>query len=124
MSTKHFYDITKKNFDAATKKHLPNKWIKFAFKYFSKETEKKNMMLYNSVVLALFSFFLVGFLATIFKFPNSLIGTVTIIYLMFLGVLVLYLLSAVLMNNFRLRKIAKELNITLRQYNILVDKFS
>lgn len=124
MSAKDFYDIKKREFNLATKKHLPNKWITFAYKYFSKETEKKNMVLNNSVVVALVSLFLVGFFATAFKLPHSLIGKVTIAYVILLSVLVLYLLSAFIMNNFRIRKIAKELGITVNQYNILVDKFS
>jgi len=30
--------ITKEQFDAAYNKHLPNGWIKFAYKYFSNTT--------------------------------------------------------------------------------------
>ena len=124
MLSKNFYDIKKREFNTAVKKHLPNKWITFAFKHFSKETEKKNMVLNNSVIIALISFFLVGFFATAFKLPHTLIGTVTIAYVILLSALVLYLLSAVIMNNFRIRKIAKELHIRVKEYNILVDKFS
>jgi len=37
--------ITKKKFIETYANHPPKKWIKFAFKYFSKETEAKNMKL-------------------------------------------------------------------------------
>jgi hypothetical protein len=38
-----------------------------------------------------------------------------------LAILVLYLFSAVFLNNFRIRKIRKELGITKEEYNALVS---
>jgi hypothetical protein len=115
--------ITKKQFDAAYNKYLPSGWIKFAYKYFSKETEKKNMSLKNNLTFILLGLFLIGFFGTAFKAPIALIGTVTITYSILLTILVLYLFSAVILNNFRLKKIIKSLGITKEQYNYLVRKF-
>ena len=115
--------ITKEQFDTAYNKYLPNKWIKFAYKYFSNETEKKNMSLKNTILYVLFGLFGVGFIYTIFGLSKSIIVTITIIYSILLAVLVLYLFSAVFLNNFRINKICEKLNITKEEYNTLVTKF-
>jgi len=114
---------TKEQFDDVYKKYLPSGWIRFAFKYFSKETEKENMSLRNHLIFFLFGLFLLGFFGTAFKASWMFIAIPTIIYSIVLSVLVLYLLSAVLLNNFRLRKVQKILGITKSQYNALVRKF-
>jgi hypothetical protein len=115
--------ISKEQFDTAYNKHLPSKWIKFAYKYFSKETEKKDIVLSNTITYILFSLFIVGLLSTAFKLPKPLIGTVTILYSIVLSSLVLYLLSAILLNNRRLKQVMKELGVNKTDYNKLIEKF-
>jgi len=115
--------ITKEEFDAAYNKHLPSGWIKFAYKYFSKETEKKDLALKRGLVYFLLALFAVGFFGTVFNAPVKLIGAVTIVYSIVLAVLVLYLFSAVFLNNARINKIRKELGVTKQEYNSLVEKF-
>lgn len=115
--------VTKRQFDAAYKQHLPNGWIRFAFKYFSKETERENMSLRNHLVFFLLGLFLLGFFGTVFEASRAFIGIPTLIYSIVLSVLVLYLLSAVLMNNLRLRKIRKILGISRAEYMRLVRKY-
>ena len=115
--------ITKRQFDAAYNQHLPSGWIRFAYKYFSKETEKKDMSLRNHLTFFLLALFLMGFFGTAFKAAPAFIGTVTIIYSIVLSVLVLYLLSAVLLNNRRLKKVMKILGVTKQQYNYLANKY-
>ena len=115
--------ITKTQFDAAYNQHLPNVWIKFAYKYFSKETERKDMSLRNNLTFILLGLFLVGFFGTVFNVAKAIIGTATIIYSVLLSVLVLYLFSAVIMNNLRIRKIRKILGVSKQEYNALVNKF-
>lgn len=115
--------ITKKQFDKAYNSHLPNGWIKFAYKYFSKETEQKDMSLRNNITFTLIGFFILGFFGTIFKLPRAFIGTATICYSILLTILVLYLFSAVILNNIRIRKIYKILGINKYQYNDLVKKY-
>jgi multidrug efflux pump subunit AcrB len=114
--------ITKEQFDTAYNKYLPNKWIKFAYKYFSNETEKKNMSLKNTILYVLFGLFGVGFICTIFGLSKPIIVTITIIYSILLVVLVFYLFSAVFLNNLRINKICEKLNITKEEYNTLVTK--
>ena len=72
--------ITKEQFETAYNHHLPNGWIKFAYKYFSKDTEKKDMSVRNSVIYPLIGLFLVGFIGTMFKASRAIIGAVTISY--------------------------------------------
>ena len=116
-------NVTKRQFDKVYDKYLPNNWIKFAFKYFSKQTEKENMSLRNNVTFLLGGLFLLGFFGTVLKLSPVFIGTITIIYSVLLAMLVLYLLSAVLLNNRRIKKIIKELDIDVIEYNKLVRKF-
>jgi hypothetical protein len=113
--------ISKEQFDLAYNNHLPSGWIKFAFKYFSKETEAKNMEVKNIVVYTLGGLFLLGMIAAILGLSDQIIGIFVIPYSILLGVLVLYLFSAVFLNNWRIRKIRKELDITANEYDALVS---
>ncbi len=115
--------ITKRQFDKAYNTHLPNKWVKFAYKHFSKEAEKKDMALNNTLVFTLLGLFLVGFFGTVFNAPRPLIKWVTLGYAAILTILVLYLFSAVFMNNSRLKKVAKILGVNMKEYNKLATKF-
>jgi hypothetical protein len=115
--------ITKSQFDAAYEKHLPSRWIKFAFKYFSKETEKKDMKISNTIAYILIALFVFGFVGTVFSLSKSILLVTTVSYSIILALLVMYLLSAVILNNRRIVKICKELNISKYQYNTLVEKF-
>lgn len=118
-----FKKITKKQFDTAYNKYLPSGWVRFAFKYFSKETEKKDMALRNYFTFVLIGLFLLGFFGTVFNAPLPLIKWITIVYSILLVILVLYLFSAVFLNNFRLKKVMKLLGVNKEQYNYLVNKF-
>jgi len=115
--------ITKKQFDTAYNQHLPSGWIRFAYKYFSKETEKKDMSLRNHLTFILLGLFLLGFFGTVFEASRAFIGTATIIYSILLSILVLYLLSAVLLNNRRLKRVMKVLGVSKSEYNWLADKY-
>lgn len=115
--------ITKTQFDDAYNTHLPNGWIRFAYKYFSKSTELENIKPSKVIVGILLTFFGLGMLGTIVKWSREIIGIITITYIIILSILVLYLLSALLMNNARLRKIMKILGVTKQEYNLLVNKF-
>jgi len=103
------------------KKYDAPKWVKFAFKYFSKETEKKNMKLNNAFVWVLGILFGTGMLGTIMHWPRPIIKWVTLSYMVVLSVLVFFLLAAVWTNNRRIRKIAKELGCTLSEWNKIAD---
>lgn len=113
--------MTKEKFVSTYKKYSPKKWIKFAFKYFSKETEKKDMALNNAFVWVLGILFATGMAGTIMHWPRPVIKWVTIAYMIILTILVGFLFAAIQANNFRIRKIAKELGCTLIEYNEYVD---
>ena len=119
-----FQEISEKQFNNAYNAHLPSKWVSFAFKYFSKETENKNLSLRNGLEYFLIGTFMLGLLGTILKLPRIVIGVFTITFTIILVGLVLYLLSAVILNRFRLKKIIKSLGITKAEYEYLVDKFN
>ena len=113
--------ISKEQFDIAYNNHLPNAWIKFAYKYFSTSTEQKNMELKNGLAYFLGGLFLVGFLGTIFNANKIFIKIFVGLYAIMLSTLVLYLFSAVILNNLRIGKIKKELGITSDEYNSLIS---
>jgi hypothetical protein len=116
--------ITKKEFDNATKRHLPNSWIKFGFKYFSKETTKTNLKLNNRIGLLLIILFVLGFFSTVLKLSSTIIGIFTILYSILLVGLVLYLFSVAILNNIRINKIRKILGVSKLEYNALIRKFN
>lgn len=119
----NFKKITLEEFIDAYNSHPPNSWIRFAFKYFSKSTERKNMKLNNVMTIILLSLFGFGMLGTILGWSRAIVGSAVIIYSVLLTILVLFLLIAVWMNNSRIKKIAKSLDITLEQYGYLSDKY-
>jgi len=115
--------ISKAQFDQAYNHHLPNGWIKFAFKYFSQSTEMKDLSVKRTVVGILLGLFGLGFLATVIGLPKVLVGIPTIAYCIILATLVLYLFSAAFANNWRIRKIRKELGINKYEYDALVSAY-
>lgn len=119
-----FQDITKHQFEDAYNEHLPNKWIKFAYINFSNKTENEDFSIRNNVEFFLIGLFLLGLLSTIFKLPHMIIGIFTILFTILLSGLVLYLFSAVMLNNFRIKKIRKSLGITKAEYEYLINKFN
>ena len=108
--------ISKEQFDKVYNNHLPNGFIKLIFKYFSKETERKDMIVGIIINYILLSLFFVGFFFTAFRGSRKVIGTVTLIYTGILTVLSLSMLVAAKWNNFRLKRIAKELGIDKEEY--------
>ena len=116
--------ITKEQFNRACEKYPPNKWITFAYKYFSKNMVKSDLALKNSIIFIFIALFSIGFLGTVFNASKKMIMMSTIIYSILLGILVLYLFSAAFMNYFRLMKICEELGVSRKEYDKLVEKFS
>ena len=119
----NFENILKEEFFTAYNQHLPAKWIKFAYKYFSKETEVKDMKPNKIIIGFLFTFFLVGFFGTVFDLARSIILPATLAYSILLAIFVLFLFAASFANNWRLKKIMKKLGVTKVEYNILADRY-
>lgn len=116
-------DITLEEFMDAYNSYPPNGWIRFAFKYFSKSTERKNLKPSKWVVGILLGLFGIGMLGTILNWSKAVIGTVTLSYSILLAILVIFLLIAVWMNNKRLKKIAKKLGVNMKEFNWLSNKY-
>ncbi len=116
-------NITKEQFDNAYNKYLPNKFIIFAYKYFSKTTEKKDIWLNNIIVYILIFLFLGGFIGTIIDKSDDFIKLFTFPYAIIFTILCSGITAAMLMNNWRIRKICKKLGVNKWEYNNLVDKY-
>lgn len=115
--------ITKEQFEKAYNAHLPNGFIKLAYKYFSTSTEKKDYGVKNTVTYILGGLFLAGLITTILNAPKKLIGIFAITYSILLSILVLGLFTAVFMNNGRISRICKDLGIQKWEYNNLISEF-
>lgn len=113
--------ISKEQFDIAYDNHQPSSWIRFAYKYFSRDTEMRDMTPKKVVVGVLLGLFALGMIAAMLGLPDKFIGLFVIPYSILLAVLVLYLFSAVFLNNWRIRRIRKELGITKWEYDALVS---
>lgn len=116
--------ITKEEFLEAYNKHLPNGWTRFIFKYFSKTTKPNDKWLKNIFIGVEVGLFFLGMLGTILNWSKLAIGILTIIFGTLLVILVGGAFIAVFMNNFRIRKIRKELGgISKQEYNRLVELY-
>ena len=115
--------ITKSVFDKVYNKYSPNWCIKMAYKYFSKESARKNMKINDIIIGILLIFFIIGIAGVVIDLPETIIAIVTYLYGGILSSLIIFLLAAILMNNARLNKIMRKLGVSKREYEDLVDKF-
>jgi hypothetical protein len=69
------------------------------------------------------SIFLLGLLGTIFDASKLFVGVLVVTYSTLLAVLVLYLFSAAMLNNWRISKIRKVLGINRDEYDALVSNY-
>jgi len=117
--------ISKEQFWAAYNKFSPNGWTKFIFKYFSKETKLEDKWLKNTFIGVEVTLFLAGMVGTILGWNYVAVAIPTFTFGILLAILVLGGFIAVFMNNFRIRKIRKELGgISKIEYNRLVELYS
>lgn len=118
-----FKKITKKQFDTAYNQHLPNWWIKFVFRYFSKDSEKKDLVLSNTLTYTMMALFAIAFFGTIFNVSEVIIKWASIVMSLILVLIGITMFSGFKLNNWRIRKIRKKLGVTKFEYNYLVNKF-
>jgi len=123
LTKKEFDAIAKEQFDEAYTKHLPGPWIKFAFKYFSKSTVEEDFAPRQWVTGILLGLFGLGFMGTVLEWGREFLLPVTVGYSILLAILVLYLFSAVIANNIRLKKAMRILGCSKWQWNQLVNKY-
>ena len=115
--------IDEQTFLNAYHKHHPAGWIKFAFKYFSRSTEERDSKPSKFIQAGLFAIFGAGFVATVTKQSRAVRGTITLLFFIILFPLVTFLMAAAWANNARIKRICKELDITIEIYNILADNY-
>ena len=113
-------NITKEIFDKASNNHKPNWLIKFYWKYFSKDTIKLDRWVSRALLFNLILLFWLGFFCTVFEASRLTIGIPTIIYGVILILICIPGFIAFKMNQWRTKKIAKELGISIEDYNTLV----
>ena len=115
--------ITKEQFLAAYNKYPPNAWTRFAFKYFSSDTVYPDNKVSHFFGMIMIGFFSVGMILTIVGLTNKVIAIVFIPFAVgVLGVVGLTL-AAKIMNNWRIRRIAKKLGISVKEYNIYAASY-
>jgi len=121
---KHWTDINYNEFINAYNKYPPNWWIRTVFKYFSKSNEtKKNMKVSNIFTGILIGLFSLGVLGIILNWSDKIIGIFTVLYSIILPTLIIFIFIGVWMNNKRIKKIAKLLNITIKEYDLISRRY-
>ena len=114
--------ITKEKFLEVYNKYPPKKITTWFFKYFSQSTKPEDKKPVQVLQVGLFSLVVLGILFT--AIGIKLITA--IITFTFAGILVPFCivgLYCVIQNNFRIRKIAKELGLSLLSYNKYAKKY-
>lgn len=115
--------ISKEEFYAASNKHLPNKWISFAYKYFSSSPPAGGFRLRRSMELILMVLPTFGFLGIIFDLNETIIKIIGMTYSALLILIFVYLSTISISNSRRIKKIAEELKLSKNEYNYLANKF-
>jgi hypothetical protein len=111
--------VTREEFIDSYNSHLPNKWTKFAFKYFSQSTLKEDLYVKRIVQSILMGLFGLGFLGAVFNATKTYMTITTISFSVLLLLVAILMFGAFIMNNSRIRKIRKELGLTIEEYNYL-----
>jgi hypothetical protein len=115
--------ITKEQFKKVYNKHLPNTWTKLAFRYFSTNTVKKDLWLKKIIQGVLIGLFLLGFIGTAFGIEYIFVAISTIAFTSILVTLGIFMVGAFIVNNLRIRKIRKKLDISKEEYEKLIDSY-
>lgn len=105
--------ITKRKFLAITNNNQPNNFIKWWYTWFAEGKNWKNRtwVWWMSISMSLLGFILTGI-------PSSIQVISSVLFLP-LTIFVLLGFIAVPMNNYRIKNICAELNVSLFEYNIL-----
>jgi hypothetical protein len=108
--------MTRQDFLAVYEEHQPNAWTRFAFKYFSQETTSDDDWVRDWAVISLGACFVLGLLFVI-SGKEDLAKIPTLIFAVGLFSIVILMAGGKIMNNLRIKKIAKELGISIGEYN-------
>jgi len=116
-------EISQQEFIYACNLYPPNKLVKFAYRYFSRSTIKKDEWLSKIVESLLFFFFLSGFIATVLQLSKKFIVIVSSLFFLLLISVGFIMTYAFISNNLRIKKICKYLKINTLEYNSLAEKY-
>ena len=116
-------EITKEIFEQVHANHPPFKIEKFYFKYFSKETKSKDNWVSWLVYGILFIPFLIGLIGSIINTHIKMIKIATIIFISLLIIFAIPWIFTWYMHNLRIRKIRKELGVSIEEYESLTSQF-
>jgi hypothetical protein len=108
--------MTKEDFLAVYNRHQPNAWTRFAFMYFSQETTEEDGWLRGTIIGILVALFILGFAAVVTGW-NDVAKWLTLPFGVILFGVVIIMLGGGLMNNIRIRRISRELGISIGEYN-------
>jgi fatty acid desaturase len=118
-----YSEISKKQFLQVYNKHLPKKWEKFVFKYFSESTDKEDKWLSNVFFIVAISLFIIALILNIRGASYTMIRIPTYTLVFWLIIFGIIRIPVFFIHKFRLRKIAKELNISISEYDVLASMY-
>jgi|WetSurMetagenome_2_1015567.scaffolds.fasta_scaffold691564_2 hypothetical protein len=116
---------TKEKFLEVYNRHLPNGYVRFVYRYFSLNTKNNDRWLSRVIKWIFICAIFVGFVSIIITGDNTPSNDVAFVATMYVGYILLLLATmiivAAIINNFRIRKIIRELGIGWDEYNICVS---
>lgn len=115
--------ITKEEFLTAYNNHLPSKWIEFGFKYFSQSTKPKDAKVKKTTKIVLVILFILMMIGNFANIPMSFMIYPIIIYAVTIFGLVGFMIAVNIFNNRRIKKIVKELDILIQEYQQWVNMY-
>lgn len=113
--------ITKNKFLIAYNNHPPKKWVELGYKYFSKSTKPEDAHVKKWTKTTLIGLFILMMIGGFINISMSIMIYPIIIYSVIIFGLAICMVSATVVNNRRIKKIAKELGVSLIKYQALVN---
>lgn len=117
-------ELLSSEYELAHAKYPPNGWTKLAFRYFSTNTAKKDMYVRRIIQGWMILLFIAGFVLTVLETAPLFIGFVTLNFVALLVLIGIFMSSAMIMNNLRIRKVRKELGLTKSEYETIRRYYS
>ena len=108
--------MTKEEFLTVYNRHQPNAWTWFAFKYFSQETTDDDEWLREAAISVLIALFVMGFVAVVLNW-DDIAKWLTLPFGIILFGIVILMFGGGIMNNLRIKRISRELGISIGEYN-------
>ena len=116
-------EITKEDFLKVYNSHKPNWYVKLIHKFHFTKPSGGKLTYGRMLAFFMLSILIVGWLLTAFEAPRLYIAIATYTYMGLLPLVVISTFIANFLNNGRLKKIMRELGITLIEYRWLSNKY-